>query len=51
MVAALLWAATRLPVFVKTTSVAPTDELAALIDEMNSTAPQGTPALLAIRPE
>ncbi|MGV9819890.1 ketopantoate reductase family protein [Nocardia xishanensis] len=51
VVAALLWTATRLPVFVKTTSVAPTDELAALIDEMNSTAPQGTPALLAVRPE
>ncbi|WP_435592162.1 hypothetical protein [Nocardia sp. bgisy118] len=51
VIAALLWTATRLPVFVRTSSVAPTDELAALIDEMDSTAPPGTPALLAVRPE
>ncbi|MFI6172452.1 ketopantoate reductase family protein [Nocardia sp. NPDC051052] len=50
VVAALLWALTRLPVFVKTTSVAPKGEAAMLIDEMNSVAPQGTPALLAVRP-
>ncbi|MQY28422.1 ketopantoate reductase family protein [Nocardia aurantia] len=48
--AALLWTATRVPAFVRTSSVAPRDEPAALIDEMNSLAPQGTPALLAVRP-
>jgi 2-dehydropantoate 2-reductase len=48
---AMLWALTRLPAFVKTTSIAPRDEPAALIDEMNSIAPQAAPALLAIRPK
>lgn len=51
VLASLLWAATRLPVFVRTTAIAPMDEPAALIDEMNSMAPKGTPALLAIRPK
>ncbi|WP_019930753.1 ketopantoate reductase family protein [Nocardia sp. BMG111209] len=51
VVAALLWSATRIPAFVRTSSVAPQDEPATLIDEMNSVAPQGTPALLAVRPE
>ncbi|MFI6040891.1 ketopantoate reductase family protein [Nocardia sp. NPDC051321] len=50
VVAALLWALTRLPAFVRTTSVAPKGEAVMLIDEMNSVAPQGTPALLAVRP-
>lgn len=50
VVASLLWTLTRLPVFVRTTSMAPAGEAAVLIDEMNSAAPQGTPALLAVRP-
>lgn len=50
LLASLLWAVTRLPAFIKTTSMAPKGESATLIAEMNSTAPQGTPALLAVRP-
>ncbi|MFI7004686.1 ketopantoate reductase family protein [Nocardia sp. NPDC050175] len=50
VLAALLWALARFPAFVRTTSVAPKGESAMLIDEMNSAAPQGTPALLAVRP-
>jgi 2-dehydropantoate 2-reductase len=47
---ASLWALTRLRVFTRTMSVAPKDEPRMLIDEMNSVAPHGTPALLAVRP-
>ncbi|MEV6562839.1 2-dehydropantoate 2-reductase N-terminal domain-containing protein [Nocardia sp. NPDC051756] len=50
ILASLLWALTRLPAFIKATSTAPDGEAAALIDEMNYAAPQGTPALLAVRP-
>lgn len=51
VVASLLWTLTRLPVFRKTMAVAPKGESTVLIDEINSVAPQGTPALLAVRPE
>ncbi|MFD6157572.1 ketopantoate reductase family protein [Nocardia sp. NPDC060256] len=50
VLASLLWALARLPAFVRMTSVAPKGEPTILIDEMNSAAPQGTSALLAIRP-
>jgi 2-dehydropantoate 2-reductase len=50
VVAALLWTATRIPAFVRTSAVAPRDEPAVLIDEMNSVAAQDIPALLAVRP-
>lgn len=51
VLAGTLWALTRLPAFVKTVSIAPKDEPAALIDEMASCAPHGTPALAAVRPD
>ncbi|WP_051186383.1 ketopantoate reductase family protein [Nocardia tenerifensis] len=50
VIAAILWALSRLPAFVRTVSVAPKDEPAALIDEMNSAAPQGTQGILTVRP-
>ncbi|MCX4090996.1 ketopantoate reductase family protein [Nocardia sp. alder85J] len=50
MIATLLWMATRIPAFIRTSSVAPPDEPAVLIDEMISLAPQDIPALRAVRP-
>jgi 2-dehydropantoate 2-reductase len=48
--ATLLWLLTRLDVFTRTIAVAPADEARMLIDEMTSAWPEGTPALLAVRP-
>jgi hypothetical protein len=48
---ALIWLITRLRPFVRMASVAPEDEPAMLIDEMNAATPEGAPALLGVRPE
>jgi 2-dehydropantoate 2-reductase len=48
--AALLWTLTRLDAFTRTIAMAPADEPRTLIDEMTSTCPGRTPALLAVRP-
>ena len=50
MLAVLLWTLTRLDAFTRTIAVAPADEPRTLIDEMTSTRPGRTPALLAVRP-
>ena len=50
LLAALLWALSRLRVFVSTIAAVPADEPRALIDEMSAVRPGGTPALLAVRP-
>jgi 2-dehydropantoate 2-reductase len=48
--ATLLWLLTRLDVVTRTIGVAPADEARMLVDEMTSAWPEGTPALLAVRP-
>jgi 2-dehydropantoate 2-reductase len=50
VLAALLWALTRLPVFTNTIAAVPADEPRVLIDEMTAAAPGHTPELLAVRP-
>jgi 2-dehydropantoate 2-reductase len=50
VLAALLWALTRLPVFTNTMAAVPADEPRVLIDEMAAAAPGHTPELLAVRP-
>jgi hypothetical protein len=45
----MLWSLTRLGAFTRTMTVAPADEPRMLIDEMTSTRPGRTPALLAVR--
>ena len=50
VLALLLWTLTRLDAFTRTIAIAPAGEARSLIDEMTSTCPGGTPALLAVRP-
>jgi 2-dehydropantoate 2-reductase len=50
VLAVLLWTLSRLDAFTRTIAVAPADEPRLLIDEMTSTCPGRTPALLAVRP-
>lgn len=50
VLAVLLWTLTRLDAFTRMIALAPADEPRTLIDEMTSTCPGRTPALLAVRP-
>jgi len=50
VLAALLWALTRVPVFTSTIAAVPADEPGVLIDQMTAAAPGQTPELLAVRP-